>query len=177
MEIKIPFYNILNMFLTGLVFMGGCAMVYPDFAASILKSEVIINIGTGPEIVLTVCAFAAAYEVGLIINRVGSVIIEPILKKVKAIPFDDDYVKYNAKKKEFPIMNTLSREFALSRTGIALFGILTAVAIYGKHTLFTYVFAATAIVYFLSCRKHAGKIVTLMKDTEDEVVEINVNIG
>ena len=176
MEIKVPFYNVLNMFLTGLVFIGGCAMVYPELATGFLKSEVIINLKTSPEIILTVCAFAVAYEVGLIINRIGSVVVEPVLKKIKAIPFDDDYVKYNKKKKEFPIMNTLSREFALSRTGIVLFGILTAAAIYGKKIFFIHVFAATAFVYFLSCRKHAGKIVALMKNTGDEKVEINITV-
>lgn len=168
MEVKIPFYNILNMFLTGLVFLGGCAMICPDFAASILINDIIVNIGTGPEIVFTVCIFAAAYEVGLIINRIGSVIIEPILKKIKAIPFDDDYVKFNQKKKEYPIMSTLSREFALSRTGIALFGILTLIACFAGKKYFSWVFAATTIVYFLSCRKHAKKIVVLMNDVTPE---------
>ena len=79
MEIKIPFYHVLNMFLTGLVFIGGCTMVYPDYAAELLVSDLIVNLGTGPEIVFTVCVFAAAYEVGIIINRIGSVVIEPIL--------------------------------------------------------------------------------------------------
>lgn len=168
MEVKIPFYNILNMFLTGLVFFGGCTMVFPDLAVSILTSDVIVNIGTGPEIVFTVCVFAAAYEVGLIINRIGSVIIEPALKTIKAIPFNDDYIKFNVKKREYPIMSTLSREFALSRTGIALFGILALIALYAGKKLFLWVFAATAIVYFLSCRKHAKKIVVLMSEKNTE---------
>ena len=30
MEIKIPFYNILNMFLTGMVFIGGCVIIFPE---------------------------------------------------------------------------------------------------------------------------------------------------
>ena len=121
MEIKIPFYNILNMFLTGLVFIGGCVIIFPDTATAVLNSEIIKNLGTGPEIVITVCAFAIAYEVGLIINRAGSVILEEILKRFKLIPFIDNYTLFNQKKKEYPIMSTLSREYALSRTGIVLF--------------------------------------------------------
>ena len=116
MEVKIPFYNIINMFLTGLIFVGGCAMIYPEHAVSLLTNELIVCIGTGPEIVLTVCAFAVAYEVGLVINRIGSVLVEPFLKKINAIPFNDDYIRFNQKKKEYPIMNILSREFAVSRT-------------------------------------------------------------
>lgn len=177
MEIKIPFYNILNMFLTGLVFMGGCAMVFPDYAVAILTSDIIVSVGTVPEIIFTVCALAAAYEVGLIINRIGSVIVGPILTRTKAIPFDDDYVKYNTQKKKYPIMNTLSREFALSRTGIALFIMLTVVAIYGRNTHLTWLFGVTVIVYFLSCRKHAKKIVTLMEDVDTDETEININIS
>ena len=162
MEIKIPFYNILNMFLTGLVFFGGCAVVFPMDTLNLLKNEIITSIGTGPEIVFTVCAFAAAYEIGLIINRIGSVIIEPVLKKVKLIPFDNDYVKYNKKKKEYPIMDILSREFALSRTGIALFVILSVLAVCAHAWIWSIVFALVGIVYFFSCKKHAQKIVNLI---------------
>ena len=162
MEVKIPFYNLVNMFFAGLVFMGGCAVIYPNYVVSILTSGVISSIGAEPEIVITVCAFAVAYEVGLIINRIGSVLVEPALKKIKAIPFNDDYVKFNEKKKEYPILNTLSREFAVSRTGIALFVILMILALCDMNKAFSGIFAVTVLIYFLSCRKHAKKIVELM---------------
>ena len=41
MEIKIPLYNILNMFLTGLVFIGGCVIIFPETAVAVLNSEFI----------------------------------------------------------------------------------------------------------------------------------------
>lgn len=164
MEIKIPFYNILNMFLTGLVFIGGCIIIFPEYTLTVLNNEIIKNLGTGPEIISTVCVFAVAYEIGLIINRIGSVIIEPILKRLKWIPFDDDYVKFNKKKKEYPIMSTLSREFALSRTGIALFLILLVLSATTSKKLLVITCAVITAVYYLSCKKHAAKIVTLMQD-------------
>lgn len=163
MEIKIPFYNILNMFLTGLVFLGGCVILYPDSAITILNNEVIKNLGTGPEIIIVICAFAIAYEVGLIINRIGSIILEPFLKWTKLIPFDDDYVKFNNKKKEYPIMSTLSREYALSRTGTVLFLILLVLSLFTSNWVLAIVFASITVVYYLSCRKHSTKIVKLMQ--------------
>lgn len=163
MEIKIPFYNILNMFLTGLVFLGGCVILYPDSAITMLNNEVIKNLGTGPEIIIVICAFAIAYEVGLIINRIGSIILEPFLKWTKLIPFDDDYVKFNVKKKEYPIMSTLSREYALSRTGIALFLILLVLSLFTSNWVSAIAFACITVVYYLSCRKHSTKIVKLMQ--------------
>lgn len=163
MEIKIPFYNILNMFLTGLVFIGGCVMIFPDTAIAVLNNDIIKNLGAGPEIVVTICAFAIAYEFGLIINRMGSIILEPFLKWTKLIPFDDDYVKFNNKKKEYPIMSTLSREYALSRTGTVLFLILLVLSLFTSNWVLAIVFACITVVYYLSCRKHSTKIVKLMQ--------------
>ena len=163
MEIKIPIYNILNMFLTGLVFIGGCVIIFPETAIAVMNSVFIESMGTGPEIVVTVCTFAIAYEVGLIINRAGSVILEEFLKCTKLVPFNDDYVLFNQKKKEYPIMNTLSREYALSRTGIVLFLFLLILSVSNGKWPFAVVFALITGIYFLSCRKHAGKIVELMQ--------------
>ena len=164
MEIKIPLYNILNMFLTGLVFISGCVIIFPETAVAVLNSEFIKSMGTGPEIVVTVCTFAIAYEVGLIINRTGSVILEEFLKGTKLIPFNDDYVLFNQKKKEYPIMSTLSREYALSRTGIVLFLLLLILSVFGRKCFLAVICAVITGMYFLSCKKHAGKIVELMQN-------------
>ena len=163
MEVKIPFYNILNMFLTGLVFIGGCVLIFPETVLSVLNNEVIKNLGAGQEIIVTVCAFATAYEIGLIINRAGSVIVEDFFKWRKWIPFNDDYVLFNEKKKEHPIMSTLSREYALSRTGIALFLVLLILACIAREWTIAVACAVISIVYYLSCRKHSSKIVELME--------------
>lgn len=164
MEVKVPFYNIVNMFLSGFVFIGGCLIIFPDPIVAIFSSDIVKSLGSGPEIVITVCTFAVAYEVGLIINRTGSVILEPILKKTKLIPFNDNYTLFNQKKKEYPIMDTLSREYALSRTGIVLFLSLLILSVVEGKCYLVIVCGAITGIYFLSCRKHAGKIVELMQN-------------
>lgn len=164
MEIKIPFYNIINMLLTGLLFVGGCIMFFPEKIMMLLDNEIIKDLSTGPEIVLTVCVFALAYEIGLIINRIGSVVIETVLRETKLIPFEDDYVKFNRVKKAFPIMDALSREYALSRTGIALFLLLAAMAMIKRNCCVAILCVAIVVVYFFSCKKHSAKIVELMKE-------------
>lgn len=163
MEIKIPFYNILNMFLTGIIFISMYVMIFPDTAVAVLNNDIIKNLGAGPEIVVTICAFAIAYEFGLIINRMGSIILEPFLKWTKLIPFDDDYVKFNIKKKEYPIMSTLSREYALSRTGVVIFLILLLLSLFTSNWALAIVFGCVTVIYYLSCRKHSTKIVNLMQ--------------
>lgn len=162
MNIKVPFYHIVNMFLTGLVFMGGFMLLLPAVSNILLNNPVVLKLNNTPDIIEIVFVFACAYEVGIIINRFGSVLIEPLFKKWKLIPFDDNYNKYNEKKKAFPILDTLSREYALSRTGVTLFLFLTIIALFSQYKLSSVLFLLILILYFFSCRKHAGKIVALM---------------
>ena len=61
MEVKVPFYNILNMFLTGLVFIGGGFIIFLDTALAFFNSDINENLGAGPPIVINVCFFAGAY--------------------------------------------------------------------------------------------------------------------
>lgn len=166
MEIKLPLYDLLNKFLTGLVFIGGSVVVYPARALSVLNSEIVKNLGTGPEIVVIVAVFATAYELGLIINRFGSVIIEDVFKRLKLIPFNNDYALFNEAKKKYPIMSTLSREYALSRTGIALFLSLLVLGFLAERWPVGISCLVITIIYYLSCRKHADKIVRLMNSVQ-----------
>ena len=115
--------------------------------------------------------FATAYELGLIINRFGSVIIEDVFKRLKLIPFNNDYALFNDAKKTYPIMSTLSREYALSRTGIALFlTLLTLSLLAGRWSVGISCFVIT-IIYYLSCRKHADKIVKLMNSAQGTLLK------
>lgn len=164
METKIPFYNILNMFLTGLVFIGGCVIIFPEITETLLNNNIIKDFVGGPEIVVTVCIFSAIYEVGLFINRIGSVILEPVLKLTKLIPFDDNYTLFNQKKKEHPIMSILSREYALSRTRMALFLSLVIMSVFVFKWSLVIIWTIITGIYFFSYRKHAGKIVQLMRN-------------
>ena len=166
MEVKIPFYNIVNMLLTGLVFLGAVVFLFPETAMGVLNSPFVTKASAGPELVGVVCIFAIAYETGLIVNRIGSVLIEWCLRMLEWIPFDDDYAKFNRKQEKHRIMQTLSREYALSRTGIALFLILAVLALFSKNPLFAIPAFLVAVIYFASCRKHAKKIVAIMDEPE-----------
>lgn len=53
----------------------------------------------GIEVVITFILFGLIYEIGFIINRIGSIVIEPIFKKFKIIHFKNDYKLFNERKK------------------------------------------------------------------------------
>ena len=107
MDVKIPLYNILNMFLTGFVFLAGIITLYPVTLIEVVTGEVFIKLSTVPEIVLLLCLIASSYEIGLILNRAGSVIIEPVLIKTKFLRFSENYSLYAEASKKTPMLNSV----------------------------------------------------------------------
>lgn len=83
MDIKVPLYNVLNFLLTGFVFIGCLLLMHPDIVGNFIMSEYYNRITAMSETVLLLCVISIAYEIGFVLNRTGSVIVEPILKKTK----------------------------------------------------------------------------------------------
>ena len=164
METKIPFYNLLNMFLTGLIFTGCCIVLFNSQVFTFIESDFfksIKEINFGLETIITISFCGVIYGIGLVINRTGS-LLENLLDLVNAIPFDNNYKKFNERKKQFPIMDILSREYALSRTSMTLFLLLTIISSIQCKWVFSIVVFALMVVFYFSMRKFAGKIVKLM---------------
>jgi len=162
MDVKIPLYNILNMFLTGFVFLAGIITLYPVTLIEVVTGEVFIKLSTVPEIVLLLCLIASSYEIGLILNRAGSVIIEPVLI-TKFLRFSENYSLYAEASKKTPMLNTISREYALSRTSIVEFLVLAIWSTCIGKWLLSVCYLAVAIVFLFSCKKHSTKIATIVE--------------
>ena len=150
MDVKIPLYNILNMFLTGFVFLAGIITLYPVTLIEVVTGEVFIKLSTVPEIVLLLCL-------------IGSVIIEPVLIKTKFLRFSENYSLYAEASKKTPMLNTISREYALSRTSIVEFLVLAIWSTCIGKWLLSVCYLAVAIVFLFSCKKHSAKIATVVE--------------
>lgn len=161
MEIKISTYDFFNKFILGLVFSGMVIFAYRDNLISVLDVFKEIKESTIIITVFSTSALAIVYEVGIIINRLGS-ILEDIMKKIHIIPFNDDYNKFNDKKKEYSIMNVLSREYALSRNSIVLF-LLISILAFIRWNWYGFIPLAIMLMFYYSCWKYAKKICDLMK--------------
>ncbi|MDR0920366.1 MAG: hypothetical protein LBM93_14165 [Oscillospiraceae bacterium] len=163
MEIKVPFYNIINIFLPGLVLLGAVVLLFLD-KVKVLVQE-ITDIGSaGLEVLVTVSLFAIAYEAGYIIFRIGSIVIEPILKKLFVWTEYSDFIA--AKKssdKAHDKLETLSREYAYSRTHITLFLILIILS--GVRSLWWIAFLCVLILalFIVTVRGHMKRIQKIVK--------------
>lgn len=161
MEIKISTYDFLNKFILGLVFIGAVVLSYGNEVSQFLETYSEIKWNSIITTVFSVSALAIVYEIGILINRLGSV-LEDILRFFHFIPFNKDYKMFNDKKKEYPIMNVLSREYALSRNSVVLF-LLISIVIFIRFAWYGLIPLVIMLVFYYSCRKYSKKIVDLMK--------------
>ncbi len=121
----------------------------------------------------SIAEFFTFYFIGLAVSRVGSLIVEPILKKIKIVTFAP-YTDYlNATRSDEKI-DTLSQENNTYRTLIATFFVFGAVYTVTKyansfvrqhHTLITYIFIVAMLALFIfAYRKQTAYITRRVKN-------------
>jgi len=101
---KLGSYNLFNYLLPGVVFaaLAGSLTRY-----SFIQSDLIVG------------AFVY-YFLGLVLSRIGSIFVEPALKRVKFVEFCS-YQDYVSASKEDDLIQTLSESNNMYRTFISLF--------------------------------------------------------
>ena len=160
LETKIPFYNVVNIFLPGLAFVGSVVLLFPDKVRSVTLT--LLEAGSaGLEVLVLICCFAIAYEVGYIIFRFGAVVVEPLLKKLFGWTPYEQFVA--AQKAGAKSLNMLSREYAYSRTQITLFIALAGATGISKHWGLLFISIICAILFVLTARGHMKKIAITVK--------------
>jgi len=163
-ETKIPFYNVVNIFLPGLTFVGSVVLLFLDKVKEIVTT--LSGVGsTGLEVLVSVSCFAIAYEVGYIIFRFGAIAVEPLLKRLFGwTPYEQFIAAQKAGAKS---LDTLSREYAYARTQITLFLALAIATGISEHWGLLGVSIGCVLLFALTARGHIKKIaVTTMKYTK-----------
>ena len=113
---KLSSYNLFNYLFPGVVF---CLIVDKYFSYSLIQESTIIGI-------------FLYYFIGLVISRIGSLIIEPILKKTKFVNFSS-YSDYIAACKQDSKIEILSEENNMYRTVVSL--LFTLVLVFGYESI------------------------------------------
>ena len=110
---KLTSYNLFNYLLPGIIF---SILLEKTTNYSIIQKDIVIE------------AFLA-YFIGLIISRISSLVIEPILKKIKFVKFSNykDYVLASENDKKIELFSESNNMY---RVFISLFFILITVNIY-----------------------------------------------
>jgi hypothetical protein len=110
---KLSSYNLLNNLIPGSVF---CFLLHSICSIDILSDSVVENL-------------FIYYFVGMILSRVGSIVVEPIAKKVKLVSYAN-YNDYIVASKVDPKIDTLLETKNLYRTVAACGLLIICVKIY-----------------------------------------------
>lgn len=157
---KISSYNLFNYLLPGIIF---AVLAERITTYKIIQSDIIIGL-------------FLYYFCGLVISRIGSLIIEPVMEKVsfvKFVPYKD-YVRVSAKD---PTLETLSEVNNMYRTLCALFLVILATKAFEAITIClnmrgsasAYILLAGLLVLFaLSYRKQTQYITQRVEAGKDE---------
>ncbi len=166
METKIPFYNLINIFLLGLLFLASMLYItFPSWIKIIAYHELLVQW----QFLFSVLLFGVIYEVGVIINRFSSVVIENVCEKIGLISeISKNYTAFNSAKKDNPFLATLSREYAFSRGNFTLWILLAIIFFCNKYCLEGICSLLLSTLFFFSMRKFDSKIQNILKDYSHE---------
>jgi len=112
---KLSSYNLFNYLLPGIIF---SILLEKITNYSIIHKDIMIE------------AFLA-YFIGLIISRISSLVVEPILQKIKFVKFSEykDFLLASERDKKIELLSELNNMY---RVFISLFFILITIVLYEK---------------------------------------------
>ena len=162
---KLSSYNLFNYLLPGIIF---SILLENITSYSIMHKDIMIE------------AFLA-YFIGLIISRISSLVVEPILKKIKFIKFFEykDFVLASEKDKKIELLSELNNMY---RVFISLFFILITIVLYEKflQDMFveytSYIVIIGLLILFLfSYRKQTSFIINRIEIFKDKETKEKTN--
>ena len=155
---KLEIYHFINYIIPGAVFISICNTV---FGLACVEANVAV-------------AILEYYFTGLVLSRIGSILIKPILKNTKIIK-NTEYSNFIKASEKDSKVDVLQREANQYRTYIAMFITLLCIQIYycianREFSVFIFVFIAFAVLFVLSYRKQVNFVVGRV---EERIKEIN----
>ena len=164
---KIPFYNIMNMFFVGAVF--SLCLVF--FLHSYIPFEWIkenAELLSDWSILISAILFIVMYELGFIINRMGSIIIAPIYEGKKGGKFNiwpkEEYgIDVSELAKANPRFQSMITELNLMRSHIMMYLILLILSLLMGEWLWSVIFVLLIVIFTFGGKKHNTKINIIRK--------------
>ena len=169
MEFKIPFYNVINILFIGLVFSGLCIFLFPEIGDYVFSILGRIN----NQVFDIVVVLTLGYEIGLILNWVASLVVEPILVNKKPLNkrgwfsriFQISWKSYaEYQKAENDKLNMLPREMNVGRDHMTLFCVILIIAAITCRWNIVFGALPMIILFYCAYKKHAKKIVARIEN-------------
>ncbi len=164
MKDKIPFYEIVNKFFIGAVFVLLYIAVSIDRLPLICFYNQYSGILKDWNIIISVVLLIAMYEIGFIINRSSSVIIAPILRITRIWPTEEYTIDISDIKKQNDTFNSMITELVAIRSHILMYIVLAIISLLYCKYYYSLVFLLFVVLFTISGRKHNKRIRKILTD-------------
>ena len=166
MKDKIPFYNIVNMFFVGAVFSLFLVILlwgYIPFDWIQENAELLSDWN----ILISAILLIAMYELGFIVNRMGSIIVAPFYQKIKLWPKDKYSIDVSELAQSNPRFQSMITEINLMRSHIMMFFLLLIVSVFMGKLIWGGIFLLLIAVFTFGGKKHNTKINIIRKQAAE----------
>lgn len=69
----------------GFILIVSVCIAFPSLAVNLIKNDIVVGLSDGGDVMLMTFVFTVAYEVGYIINRLSSVLLEELLNNPASV--------------------------------------------------------------------------------------------
>lgn len=159
MKDKIPFYNIVNMFFVGAVFSFGLVILLRNYIPFDWIKENASWLSDW-SILISAVLLIAMYELGFIINRMGSIIIASIYtgKKIRIWPKNEYGIDVSELAQTNPRFQSMITELNLIRSHIMMCILWLVISLILSEWIWSISCVVLIVVFTFGGKKHNTKI-------------------
>ena len=167
MSEKIPVYHIINMFFVGAVFTIFLSAICFKYLPIewIMENSDFLSDWT---IIISAAILIIMYEVGFIINRMGSVLIAPLYTKLKIWPKQAYAADISKLEQDNPRVQSMVNEMTLMRSHIMMSILLIIPVVVCIKWYWAGINILAIIIFTLGGRRHNTKINIIRKQFMDQ---------
>ena len=172
MKEKIPFYEVANLFFVGAVFSLFFGItVYSEKTAEYYQELFHL---CKQSVLISSALVVIVFELGLIINRIGSLVIEPALRLIKTWPYRKPKCSLNdIKRKDYTFAANI-RNYGVYRSQVVIWFIVLIASTVCQKWLFALASILLIGLFVLSGRKVCKYIVDRIEKEEKHNAEQGV---
>lgn len=153
MKEKVPFYEVANMFFTGAAFTVVLILIVFDHPNFNNRISELSSLFKDWSVVVSAALLIAMYEIGFILNKIGSVLLGKLLEKSKIWPRESYGISVSQLEEKNSKFKSLNTELHVTRTHIIMYLILFVISLFFKKWILSAVFLLIAVIFLFAGRR------------------------
>ncbi|MGN0653577.1 MAG: hypothetical protein ACI4KD_01510 [Oscillospiraceae bacterium] len=176
MKEKVPFYEVANMFFTGAAFSVILILIIADNPSFNSRMSELLILFKDLSVVVSAALLVAMYEIGFILNKIGSVLLGKLLEKSMIWPRENYDISVSQLEEKNSKFKSLNIELHVTRTHIIMYLILCIVSLFFKKWILSAIFLIIGIILLFAGRRTNHFMNRIKEDYRKEIETTKMQI-